>query len=80
MQLVRLSSKGQLTIPAALREVLGLEQGDELLLNAEEGKLVLQPIKYKNLEALFSAVHSKHYISDKDVQSIVRTRTTSRDQ
>ncbi|MFT3889091.1 MAG: AbrB/MazE/SpoVT family DNA-binding domain-containing protein [Arachnia sp.] len=41
---VRLSSKGQLTLPAAVREELGLEQGDTLELALVDGKVVLSPV------------------------------------
>lgn len=41
---VRLSSKGQLTLPAAVREQLRLEQGDPLELDVVDGRVVLSPI------------------------------------
>ncbi|HMR50826.1 MAG TPA: AbrB/MazE/SpoVT family DNA-binding domain-containing protein [Arachnia sp.] len=41
---VRLSSKGQLTLPVAVREQLGLEQGDALELTVQDGQLLLSPV------------------------------------
>jgi AbrB family looped-hinge helix DNA binding protein len=38
------SSKGQIVIPAALREELGIKAGTRLALTPEEGRLILQPV------------------------------------
>jgi len=40
---VRLSSKHQIAIPKALRQKLSLQAGEELLIDAEKGSLVLWP-------------------------------------
>ncbi len=37
----RLSSKGQLTVPRAVREALSLEEGDEVIFRVEGGRAVL---------------------------------------
>ncbi|MEZ5086053.1 MAG: AbrB/MazE/SpoVT family DNA-binding domain-containing protein [Tessaracoccus sp.] len=41
---VRLSSKGQLTLPLAVRKELQLSQGDLLELEVHDGRVVLSPI------------------------------------
>lgn len=38
---VRLSKKGQLVIPKAMREALGIQEGDELLVTLEGERMVL---------------------------------------
>ena len=38
---VRLSKKGQFVIPKEMREVLGVTEGDELLIVLEDGRMVL---------------------------------------
>ena len=38
-----LTSKGQLTLPKKVRDALGLRPGDELLVELEEGRVVLIP-------------------------------------
>lgn len=38
----RLSTKGQIVLPAALREQLGLREGCELLLTVAEGKIEIE--------------------------------------
>jgi len=37
----RLSSKGQVTIPRAVREALSLEEGDEVVFRVEGGRAVI---------------------------------------
>lgn len=37
----RLTSKGQVTVPRAVREALGLEEGDEVLFHVEGNRAVL---------------------------------------
>src|SRR5207249_2366739 len=44
---VRLSKKGQFVIPKAMREAMGVKEGDEILVTLEEGKVVLtRPREY----------------------------------
>jgi AbrB family looped-hinge helix DNA binding protein len=38
------SSKGQIVIPAALREELGIKAGTRLAVAREENRLILQPV------------------------------------
>ncbi len=46
-KIVRLSQKGQLVIPQEMRQALGLEAGDELLITFEEGRMILtRPEQY----------------------------------
>ena len=40
---VRLQEKGRITIPAHIREALGLQEGDHLELSIEKGAIVLRP-------------------------------------
>ncbi len=44
---VRLSSKRQISIPKAICEKLGVDRGQELILEEEGGRIILQP-KPKN--------------------------------
>ncbi len=52
----RLSSKGQLTIPVAIRRRYGLDSGDEVEFIAEEKGTYLVPIKRKSLMDLYGAI------------------------
>lgn len=51
MRRTRLSSKSQITLPIDYRRRLGVEPGDELLMDFEDGRIVLR--KYTG-----SALHS----------------------
>ncbi len=41
MELSRISSKGQVTIPKAIRDILKLHEGDRVAFLEEEGKVVI---------------------------------------
>jgi len=41
--LVQLGKRGQLTLPAEVRRALGLKPGDALVVQLEEGRVVLEP-------------------------------------
>ena len=47
-----ISSKGQVVIPAELREQLGLDKGTRATWTEEKGKLVLTPITERRLEEI----------------------------
>ena len=41
MELAKVTSKGQVTIPVAIRKILGIREGDKLLFVEDGGKVVL---------------------------------------
>ncbi len=45
MTLVRMSTRGRLTIPKKIRDEMGLKPGDWVTITAKEGYLLLQPVK-----------------------------------
>jgi AbrB family looped-hinge helix DNA binding protein len=45
-------SKGQIVIPAALREKLGIKMGTRIAIHSEESKLILQPINDEFIRSL----------------------------
>lgn len=51
-----LSTKGQVTIPAKFRRELGLEPQDKIRFTLEEGILKLEPIRKRDLLALYQSV------------------------
>ncbi len=44
MIIVSLSSKGQLTLPEAVRKRLGLAKGDMLAVEEKDGQIILKPV------------------------------------
>lgn len=52
MNIVKISSKNQITIPKEVLESLGVESQSRLLLQKESGNIVLKPIKGSIVEEL----------------------------
>lgn len=44
------STKGQLVIPARMREALGIEPGDRVALTLEDGVILLRPVSERLVE------------------------------
>ena len=44
------STKGQLVIPARIREALGIEPGDRVALTIEDGVILLRPVSERLVE------------------------------
>ena len=44
MEIVKLSAKGQIVIPAWIRKELGLSKGDKLLIERRQEKVILKPV------------------------------------
>jgi len=68
MELVRLSSKGQVVIPAWIRKKLGIDKGDKLLVDIKGDEIVLRPVvKLSKLRGI-----DKIKEASKDVERIRR--------
>jgi len=61
----RMSSKGQLVIPARLREELGLKDGVRVFLTRQGNGLLLEPSRFDALRALRGTL--QHYSLEKDL-------------
>jgi AbrB family looped-hinge helix DNA binding protein len=55
-QLVRVGKRGTLVIPAEVRAVLGIEEGQVLELSVSDGGLVLEPVPESPVERFRNAV------------------------
>jgi len=53
------SSKGQIVIPAALREKFGIKPGTRIAIRSEENQLVLQPITADYIDSLVGCCKGK---------------------
>jgi AbrB family looped-hinge helix DNA binding protein len=54
MEVSRISSKGQVTIPKAIRERLNLEEGDKVAFIEENGKIVISKSSVAALKEFLS--------------------------
>lgn len=70
MAIVSLSSKGQLTLPEALRKKLGLGKGDMLHVEEKEGKIILCPV---------SVVPTRFY-TDEEITTWVKEDTLTEEE
>lgn len=60
------SSKGQVVIPAELRNELGIEPGTRLAIQREEGRLILQPITEEFIESLRGCTKGKNLLAARE--------------
>jgi len=56
MQHAKVTYKGQITIPKAVREALNIEDGDSVALRVEGDHAILRPVKKKVLLEFFGAL------------------------
>ena len=72
MELAKITSKGQITIPVAIRKALGVKDGDKVLFVQEGDKIVLLNA---SLSALLETQRAFHGVADelgiKDEQDVV---------
>jgi len=52
---IKVSSKGQIVLPASLRKIMGIESGDELIVYGDDNSIVLEKIDKKQLEKEFES-------------------------
>ena len=64
------SSKGQIVIPAALRQKLGIKAGTRLAVTREEGRLILQPVTEDFIDSVMGSCKGE----DSLVQVLQRER------
>lgn len=66
--LVRLSSKGQLVIPRAVREALGLRVGTQFHVQITEGKITLEPLVALPADALYGKYATADFLTDLEAE------------
>jgi antitoxin PrlF len=64
------TTKGQVTVPAAMREKLGIKPGDRVGFVEERGRLILQP-QPQGMAAAFGILKSKKSKSLTDMDAAV---------
>lgn len=50
MEIATVTSKGQITIPVSIRKLLGLEKGTKVILEEEDGKVVMVNASARHLD------------------------------
>lgn len=69
-----MTSKGQLTIPKAIRDALGLHEGDQVRfeLDAAHGKTVMEPVRYQMGDLWTLAVPGARRMSFEEMEAAKR--------
>ena len=62
--LARLSTKGQLVIPKALRQALGLQAGTRFEVHFKEGKIILEPVASSPVDRLYAKYPGAGLLTD----------------
>ena len=71
MELAKLTSKGQLTIPVSIRKKLGLDTGDQILFYERNGSIILAPMTPSSLADAQTAAAEQHIYSLNEIREIV---------
>lgn len=58
MELARMTSKGQLTVPVSIRKKLGIGTGDQLLFYERDGQVIIAPVTPASLADAQAATFS----------------------
>lgn len=67
--LVRISSKGQLVVPQAIRQALGLRPGTELHIELVGRKIVLEPVESLSpIDALYGRYPDADFLADLEME------------
>lgn len=76
MELARISSKGQITIPIEVRKKLNLKEGDKILFIEEDGKFLITNASYvafKEMQQVMEGVaETKGITSEEDVDKLIK--------
>lgn len=76
MELAKISSKGQITIPIAIRKKLNLKEGDKVLFLEENNKVIVTNASYEALKefqnTMVGEVKKQGIYSEEDVNKIAK--------
>jgi len=76
IKLAKISSKGQITIPIAIRKKLNLKEGDKVLFLEEDNKVIVTNASYEALKefqnTMVGEAKKQDIYSEDDVNKIVK--------
>ncbi|MBX6395525.1 MAG: type II toxin-antitoxin system PrlF family antitoxin [Alicyclobacillaceae bacterium] len=81
MQVSRITAKYQITLPAAIREILHVEAGDRILFQVRDsGEIVIRPLKKVEAKDLAGSLHRNDvkYIPFDEARRITQEELGSR--
>lgn len=71
MELARMTSKGQLTIPVSIRRKIGLDTGDQVIFYEKDGKIIIAASTPASLADAQVAAAENHIYSLEEIRKIV---------
>ena len=71
MQVTKITTKGQVTIPIAIRKQFSLKPGGQIMFSIDDNQIVLHPVPV-SVEDSFGLVSSSHSVSLDDMDVIIR--------
>ena len=77
METAKITSKGQITIPKKVRELMAVESGDHLAFEVdEEGAVRVTPVraKVKPLRGFLADIAGSRKLDDREIRSAIRQR------
>lgn len=82
MELAKVTSKGQITIPVAIRRALGIKDGDKVMFVQQEGRVVMMNASLDALleaqQAFSGAAEEAGLKNEQDVVNMVKEIRTER--
>lgn len=66
--LARLSSKGQVVIPKAVRQALGLEAGARFRIQFNDGKIILELLSTSPIDALYARYRNVDLLAELEAE------------
>ncbi len=72
-----MTTKGQVTIPAQLRERLGLKPGDKVAFLESDGKIILQRLENR-VEAAFGLIKSTKSATLAEIDEVIKQTRADR--
>lgn len=80
MEIAKLSSKGQITLPVSIRRKLKLNTGDQIVIQEENGRFYFDNaalVAFTRVEQAFDgAAEEAGFASEEEMQSYVREQLT----
>ena len=77
MQLVSVSSKGQISIPVSYRKALSIKEGSRLMIYSDGENIILKPVELPSEESLLSVLEkAREYareegFTEADIESVI---------
>ena len=73
MQSSAMTTKGQVTIPVAIRKKFGLQAGMKVSFSVQDNTIVIQPVPHR-VEDVFGLVSAENSVSLDEMELIIRNR------